>query len=139
MVVPMEILKAQYEFVRQSRQVLFDFCSTIEEQLTQEIPGFGRGGSIRNLLIHIANTYAFWIDKWSLVNDISFTMYEDMISLPQIIGLFEKTDFSMTAFFEKFQINEKSMIDYIINGSKKEAHFFQIFSHVITHEFQHKG
>ncbi len=59
---------------------------------------FGRGGSIRNLLVHIANTCEFWIIKHARKKDITFTEYTAKNTTP-----------------------------------------FELFTHVITHEFHHKG
>jgi uncharacterized damage-inducible protein DinB len=49
----------QYEFVRSSRAALLAYCQTIsDENFILENSRFGRG-SIRNLLVHIGNTYEF--------------------------------------------------------------------------------
>lgn len=135
-----DVLKVQYDLVKQSRQVLFDYCYTIKENdLLHESPDFGRGGSIRNLLVHNANTYAFWIEKWCLQKEVEFTIYESIENINQVVQLFEHTNQSMLNFIEKFANQNHVLIDIEINDLKKSVHFFQIFTHVITHEFHHKG
>ncbi|MNG23705.1 hypothetical protein D3C84_1083390 [compost metagenome] len=52
--------KEQYEFIKESRGILFEFCKTISaEDFVNQNTSFGRGGSIRNLLVHVANTYEY--------------------------------------------------------------------------------
>lgn len=54
--------KEQYEFLKESRAVLFEYCKTISpEDFVNQNNSFGRGGSMRNLLVHVANTYEYWI------------------------------------------------------------------------------
>lgn len=57
----------QYTFVQESRNILFEYCQTIRpEDFINQNSSFGRGGSIRNLLVHIANTYELWIAETAL-------------------------------------------------------------------------
>ena len=66
-------LHQQYAFVRSSRQVLLEYCQQISQaDLLKENSSFGRG-SIRNLLVHIGNTYQFWVGKHGLNLTINFT------------------------------------------------------------------
>ncbi|MEO7311313.1 MAG: hypothetical protein ABIX01_13000 [Chitinophagaceae bacterium] len=52
----------QYELVRQSRKALFGFCETMDPgDFIEPNSSFGRGGSARNLLVHISNVYQYWI------------------------------------------------------------------------------
>ena len=65
----MTALQTQYEFVKDSREILFGLCAEIApEDFTSTNSIFGRG-SVRNLLAHIANTYEFWIAKHTLQCD----------------------------------------------------------------------
>lgn len=50
----------QYKFVQESRSTLFEYCQTIlPDDFINQNSSFGRGGSIRNLLVHIINAYEF--------------------------------------------------------------------------------
>ena len=129
----------QYKLVRESRKVLFDYCKTISPvDFLNENNSFGRGGSIRNLLVHIANSYQYWIDKYGLNRSVIFTSYHSMQGIDEIIDLFDVVDSTMYDFIELFQKPETE-IDYEIKGLKYRAGAFKFFSHVITHEFHHKG
>ncbi|MNY72090.1 DinB family protein [compost metagenome] len=44
----------------------------------------------------------------------------------------------MNDFFELME-NSEEEIEYESNGLKKTAEPFKLFSHVITHEYHHKG
>ena len=92
-------IREQYELVLESRTVLFDYCKTISSNdFLNENSSFGRGGSIRNLLTHIANTYEFWIAKHGLNKAIAFTPYDSLQNINDIIELFELIDTTMFEF-----------------------------------------
>jgi uncharacterized damage-inducible protein DinB len=66
--------KQQYGFVCHAREVLLNYCKTISNSdFLKENISFSRGGSIRNLLVHVANTYEFWIGKCALERTAVFT------------------------------------------------------------------
>jgi len=130
----------QYQLVRQSRNVLFDYCRTLSQaDLLCENSSFGRGGSIRNLLVHIANTYEFWIMHHALGREISFTPYPSKNSIDEIAILFSGIDNSVTEFLATYSSRELQPLTLEINGNPKNTCAFELFTHVITHEFHHKG
>jgi len=133
-----EFSKGQYDFVKGSRKVLFDYCKTINsEDFINQNTTFGRGGSMRNLLVHIANTYQYWIANISLNKDISYSKYEENKNIIDIIELFDSIDSFMKEFISI--LDSESLIEYEIQGVKNVAKSFKLFSHVITHEYHHKG
>ena len=133
-----EYSKEQYELVKDSRKVLFEFCNTIStEDFINQNTSFGRGGSIRNLLVHMANTYQYWIANISLKKNIAYDQYASVKNISETIKLFNSVDSFMIDFLEN--INSGSEIDYEINGVKNVTNQFKLFTHVITHEFHHKG
>jgi uncharacterized damage-inducible protein DinB len=97
------------------------------------------GGSIRNLLVHIANTYEFWIAKWGLNKNTVFATYNSKQSIGDIIYLFDAVDIFVNEFIESLQKPVLNKINYEIDGTKNSVDPFKLFSHVITHEFHHKG
>ena len=132
--------KEQYELVRESRAVLFNYCKTISEShFVTDTTLFGRGGSIRNLLVHIANTYEFWIAKHGLNKDVVFTSYNSVENIYSAIKLFGLVDNIMYEFIALIEKHGHKQINYQINEVKNTADSFKLFSHVITHEFHHKG
>jgi len=131
--------KAQYEWVRDSRKVLFDYCTTISPQdFVNENSSFGRGGSIRNLLVHIASTYQFWIANTALQRNISYAEYSAYANIDNVKLLFKDIDELMYSFIDRLPSFEQG-IAYPNQGTTAFAPALKLFSHVITHEYHHKG
>lgn len=131
--------KEQYEFVRESRRILLSYCRTISENdFLNQNSSFGRGGSIRNLLVHIVNTYEFWIAKHALHKNIVFSEYGSKKNVDDVVTSFDTIDSLMNEFTDLYD-NSVTDIEYEINGEKNAVKPLKLFSHVITHEFHHKG
>jgi uncharacterized damage-inducible protein DinB len=129
--------KMQYGFVKNSRAVLFDYCKTITaEDFTNQNTSFGRGGSMRNLLVHIANTYQYWVANLALKMNVPYPEYDDCKDIDDVIRLFDSVDDFMERFISEMDETE---ISFEINNEISSATPFKLFSHVITHEFHHKG
>lgn len=129
----------QYDYVRQSRSVLLEYCATIAPpDFLQENSSFGRG-SIRNLLVHIANTYEYWIGKVGLQQEMAFSEYESIRRIEDVESLFDQIDKLMEAFLTATDGLHLPTIDYEINGKQDQTNAGKLFTHVITHEFHHKG
>jgi uncharacterized damage-inducible protein DinB len=132
--------KEQYELVKSSRKVLLEYCAAmVPKDLLNSNTSFGRGGSIRNLLVHIANVYESWIGQQALKKEIVFTTYQSKETASELIVLFEAVDIIMHEFLDLIDLPEMQQITYELNNVKQEASAYKIFSHVITHEFHHKG
>lgn len=132
--------KEQYELVKGSRKVLLEYCAAMApKDLLNSNTSFGRGGSVRNLLVHIANVYESWIGQQALKKEIAFTAYPSKETVSELIALFETVDLIMHEFLDLMDLPEMQRITYEVNNEKQEASAFKIFSHVITHEFHHKG
>ena len=58
-------------------------------------------------------------------------------TVTDIVELFDIVDIFMNEFI--LLIAEKKLIEYKVNEIKNTAAPFKLFSHVITHEFHHKG
>lgn len=132
-------IRKQYTFVGESRNILFEYCQTIRtEDFINQNSSFGKGGSIRNLLVHIANTYELWIANTVLKKEVAYAEYEAFENIQEVIKLFAHVDQFMSDFFELMEKSEEE-IEYERNGVKRGAEPFKLFSHVITHEYHHKG
>jgi uncharacterized damage-inducible protein DinB len=132
-------LQLQYDFVKSSRKVLLEYCTKISDaDFISESSSFGRG-SIRNLLVHVGNTYEFWIGKHALALDMNFTEYITVTNAMQATDYFQSIDKLVATFIECFSAT--CFNDLVINtgGRTVIASPFKLFSHVITHEFHHKG
>lgn len=133
------MLALQYDLVKQSREVLLQYCATIAAQdFCVENSAFGRG-SIRNLLVHIGNTYEFWLGKQALQKEIIFSTYESVVSVGEARLLFQKIDVLVADFMAQFSQDYLSELEVSINNANTKASPLKLFTHVITHEYHHKG
>lgn len=129
----------QYAMVRDARKVLLDYCATLStNDFVHQNTNFGRGGSIRNLLVHNANTYIHWIANVSLQKKMPFLEYEQYTSPKEIVFLYDIIDSLMDQFLLLFE-SDPVVIEFEKNNVTIKTIPFKIFTHVITHEFHHKG
>lgn len=132
--------RQQYEWIRGSRKVLTDFCSQLSPQdFIKETDEIGRGGSVRNLLVHNANTYFGWIAEKVLCTDRYKIEGQRFETIDDIIRLFNNVDEMMETFFLEVLDKKVLKVEFKINDIMQEADAFKLFTHVITHEFHHKG
>lgn len=133
-------VQEQYNAVKDTRAVLLNFCATLSaEDFVKENHSFGRGGSVRNLLVHIANVYESWIGNETLKKNIVFTSFESKQAVEEVKQLFEETDKLMDTFLELFKQDNPPPVMYESGGKPGSASLLKLFTHVITHEFHHKG
>lgn len=135
-----EIFLQQYSMIRDARSALFDYCDTIKSRhFLQEVQGFGRGGSIRNLLVHVVNTYQFWIGYHCFGRDMDYTAYESVMDMHQCREIYRDADRLVQELVDGF---DQRYDQNILRRSKdriNELSPFRVFVHVTTHEFHHKG
>jgi len=135
----MNLLEAQYKLVQSSREVLLNYCCSIEQaDFIKEHTTFGPE-SIRNLLVHIANTYEQWIGIDALEKDMQLTRYEPVHTAVDAIELFQHTDQLMQEFFRVMDSRIMEPKELRFNDQTRFIDGLTFFSHVITHEFHHKG
>lgn len=131
-------LSRQYQMIQESRQILFEYCRQLTtDDFLRIHPGFGRGGSIRNLTVHIGNTYQFWIGKHALKSDEPITAYESITDTGGLVNLFLKIDELMSSFITN--LDESVPIEIRLPDQIRKIEYLSLFTHVITHEFHHKG
>jgi len=134
----LKFTEEQYEMVKGSRNVLFDYCKTISnEDFVNQNNSFGRGGRMRNILVHIVNTYEYWIANLTLKNEIVYSKYEENTNIYDVIKLFSQVDEFMDIFITN--IESYKDIEYEIQNLKSTTSSLKLFTHVITHEYHHKG
>ncbi len=119
--------------------MLLQYCETISAtDFCEENSSFGRG-SIRNLLVHIANTYEFWLGKEALQQEIEFTPYEAIRNVEETRALFAKIDKLVEEFITYFGRSYLTNLRLHVNNADIKANPLKLFTHVITHEYHHKG
>ena len=135
-----QILHAQYELTRDARSVLLNYCASIpQEDFVRSHPQVGNGGSIRNLLVHINNSYHGWLMKFALGEPFQKSVFTDLITLKECEDYFHRSDALMTRFLDHFNSRYDQPIEGDLASRKFSATPLKIFTHVVTHEFLHKG
>lgn len=136
----MESASKQYTLVKEAREVFFSYCETIAfDKYQKEINSFGRG-SMRNTHAHVANTYFYWIGQFALKKNIIFIDSTTINSVEVARDAFLKANKLIDEFIEKFYQEENEPItNTLLNRGEVSATPLALFTHVITHEFHHKG
>lgn len=132
--------KEQYEYVKEARHCLLDYCKTIShEHLMFENSGFGHGGSIRNVLVHVADCYQVWINHRILKQPFTSFQFQVYNNIGDVQNLFSSVDEFMEHYFIFLDNNGNTDIEFVKDSLKQSVAAFKLYSHVITHEFHHKG
>jgi uncharacterized damage-inducible protein DinB len=137
----LQLITAQYEEIKGARGALLAYYETMKpEELYQPISAFNNS-SIADLLVHNVNTYISWINNFGLDRSLPFYKTEDIKSLDEIKLLFEKVNTFMAEFLEKYQGDFQEPFTALIKhrGFSMTLSPLQLYTHVITHEFHHKG
>lgn len=136
-----EAMRQQYSLVQRPRSILFEFLQDVvgNDGLNRVFPEFG-DKSIRGLLEHIAGCYSTWLGFHALRHSRAFFDHEPCTTMYLIRRLFALVDRTMDDFLESF----KDKLDAPLTtehdpGEWITATPLALFTHVITHEFHHKG
>ncbi|MBK1441480.1 DinB family protein [Parapedobacter sp. ISTM3] len=130
----------QYDLVRSSRRVLLDYCGTLHAaDFVKQVVSFGHGGSIRNTLVHIANVYEHWIARFTLKKDIAYSAQDAFVDTYAVAGLFSTVDDFVNEFINIISESDMRTIEGQVNGELRNFTPLALFTHVITHEYHHKG
>lgn len=133
-------LAQQYEFVRDARGVLLSYCGTISPQhLLTGLDTFA-GRSIMYLLGHVAGTYQRWLEEPTRGTKPRPFDEREIATLDEMRNAFLHVDDVVKDFLDKFQ---NTMMMPVRVNTPNNGHTsiepFKLITHVMTHEFHHKG
>jgi uncharacterized damage-inducible protein DinB len=74
-----------------------------------------------------------------LQKTISYTQYDSIKTIKEVIALFDKVDHLMMEFLNGLNEYNREKIKIEFRGEKQSVDPLKLFIHVITHEFHHKG
>lgn len=137
----MALLTQQYKLMQSARATLFSYCDTVSlAHFTEELPAFG-GGSIRNLLVHTANTYQFWLGNFVLYKELPVINPLFVNNVNEVRQIFREVNSVTEEFIRHFQEHLLEPVAGEIPWRKiiMETTPLALFTHVITHESHHKG
>ncbi len=137
--------KYEYEWVKQTRQILLEQCKEIKENDFTKTSGFGFQ-SIRDSFVHIAGCYHAWLGSFVLSETSSPLLTKETIEKMQIDDIqlyFQQADIYVDAVFERFADTFDAIIEKELPWKEGSGTFRktprQLLVHSITHEFHHKG
>ena len=134
------ILQQQYQLVRSARGALFDYCQAIcAEDLLKPLPAYNTE-CIISQLTHVANCYIFWLANAAMKQQRPLFASAEIEDFDAVRDIYKEVDELMEEFLNHFSgsLNEPMTITRP-NGSGLTRSPFDLFTHVITHEFHHKG
>ncbi|MDQ0188536.1 DinB family protein [Alicyclobacillus cycloheptanicus] len=137
----MNPIQQQYQWVAQTRNVLFEYCSTMTPtDYVKQVSAFG-WGSVRNLHVHVADCYRHWLQGFGLGEKVEDTPVHAYPSVDDVARLFASVDDLVQQFLAKFE----HALDQPITGhvpwqrDPLQLSPLWLLTHTITHEFHHKG
>ena len=135
----MSILGKQYELLLGSRMVMLDFIEReLPGQFAEPVAEFN-GSTVRYLLVHTANTYKHWLGNFGMNAGLMFADENIINDIPAIRAVYAEVDRLVNDFLDKF---EDGLDEPVINHLRRQELALtplQLFTHVLTHEFHHKG
>ncbi|MDR3693948.1 DinB family protein [Mucilaginibacter sp.] len=134
------LLQKQYLLVQSSRDVVLSFIDTrVGNDLNTPVPAFNNQ-PIRYFLVHNADCYFHWLAYFGMKQPAKLINSEDFTNVDLIRQLYTRADDIAAAFLESF----KDKMEVPVEGHHNRAGLvsatpLQLFTHVTTHEFHHKG
>lgn len=134
------LLAYQYNLVKESRDVVLQFLETeVKDDFLKDIALFN-DKSIRSMMVHVANTYIAWIENFIMQGNRSLFSDEEITNVDQLREIFRNVDATMAIFCSNNGLDPiQAVKGYKWVDKYIETDLYSVFSHVITHEFHHKG
>ncbi|MGH2574655.1 MAG: DinB family protein [Ignavibacteria bacterium] len=137
----MGTLKEQYKLVQSSREAVLRYLETISfEDLTKEVESFNKS-SIRKMIMHVANTYVFWFGNFEPGKKTDYYKDNEVKTAADLRKVLAGVDMLVNEFLNRFKDSLNASVEGNIFWLKKNITEtpLSLFTHVITHEFHHKG
>lgn len=134
------ILENQYAMLKGSREIVLTFLETkVERDLNTPVVSFDNR-TISYLLAHVADCYFHWLGYFALQQPVELLNDSDYKTMSRIRQLYARSDNTMDIFLEKFKkkTDQPIIATHVRNGLLSVSPL-QLFTHVLTHEFHHKG
>jgi uncharacterized damage-inducible protein DinB len=137
----MEVLFRQYALVVERRETLFSYCESLQpKHFTENLDSFG-GRSICYLMVHTASTYHFWLGHFAALNNSKFLKEDQYTNVKEVQTLYDGVYDLTDLFLKQTSTDIEKPIVNKIPGRDFELSLtpLQLFTHLITHEYHHKG
>ena len=107
-------------------------------QLTTPIKEFNNS-TMGYLLVHIANTYKHWSANFPMNKGMPYTDENSVSDIATIHQLFAEADDLVMDFLNHFNDPYLTVTNKVRSGKTVTVTILELFTHMITHEFHHKG
>ncbi|MBK0379156.1 DinB family protein [Mucilaginibacter segetis] len=131
----------QYQLILDAREALFTYCENIKpDDLLKHIPEFNNS-TISGLLIHSANTYLYWLGIVGQQSHRTYFSEDEVKTISSVRQMYAQIDVLVNDFILQFKDSLEVPTDQILPNKDILLNLtpLQLFTHVITHEFHHKG
>ena len=135
-----ELLQKQYALVKGTRQLVLNFIENeVKDDLNTPVPAYDNK-TITCLLKHTACCYFYWLGHYTLQQPLDVLENEQPKTLHLLRQHFTRVDDLVAFYLKTFQNKMQIEIDGTFSGNPEERPTpLQIITHVMTHEFHHKG
>lgn len=135
-----DVLEKQYALTRKSREVVFNFIETeVGIDLFSPVSAYG-DRTIGDLLEHNAQCYFHWLVYFAFHQEEGSIIDLDFTSLEMIRQQYALVDNIVTDFLEKYNLEMETPIRNTSTRNRQQSACpMDLFTHVLTHEFHHKG
>jgi uncharacterized damage-inducible protein DinB len=134
------LLKHQYRMIRSSREVVLNFAAQyLTPQLQAPVVGFA-DRSIAYLLVHNANVYIHWLANFAMQLNVTYFEAAEFWNVESIRALYDNVDQLVDGFINRYEGRLDTIVTgTTISGRTGQSTPLELFTHVVTHEFHHKG
>lgn len=137
----MDTIRQQYQWVRSTRELLFEYCETLAPaDYVKQVSAFG-WGSIRNIHVHVADCYRHWLLGFGTDQVVEDTPVHAYSSVGHVRSLFKTVDELVQEFLSQHADDLQKPISGHVSWEENPVELTPIWllTHTITHEFHHKG
>lgn len=135
------LLDAQYALVQDARATLLTYCATLAPtDFVTPVSVFNHM-SMRDLLVHVANVYQHWLGVIAQQHLASYANPATITSVAAVTQLFEQVDALVRQYLLHATPTWLAPQPVHVPGRPEPLSFnpLTLFTHVLTHEFHHKG
>ncbi len=134
------LLAIQYNEVKSAREALFNYCRTIaKSDLFKSLPTYSNH-SIIYMLVHSANTYLKWLLMFDKSDNTPFFDAQQITGLEEVEKIYAQINNIAEEFLSRYKDYNHPITQTVsIKNITVVLTPLQLFTHVVTHEFHHKG
>ncbi|CDQ41313.1 MULTISPECIES: DinB family protein [Virgibacillus] len=137
----MDLIKEQYDWVRMTREKLFDFLENISvKDFQTELEDFG-WGSMKHAHLHAAMCYHAWLEGFAWKREVKHVSPEQITKPADMKTVFTEVDQLVYEFIKSSKGRWNTKIAGTVPWHEEEVEFTNLWlvTHIMTHEFHHKG